>query len=659
MKHRSPLALLASIASLVFFAYVTFMTAWISDDAFITLRTVDNFVSGFGLTWNVAERVQVYTHPLWMFLLSLCYSITREPYFTTIFLSLVVSIAAVAFVAFRIARTTAGSLFTVGLLTTSMAFVDYSTSGLENPLSYLLLVLFFVSYLRCCGTESGDWGNNRSVFLVSLVANLCVLNRMDCLLLVGPALLWLVVRSPKLARIGAVVAGFAPFVIWEIFSVVYYGFPFPNTAYAKLNTGIFKPLLLEQGLYYFQNSLVTDPITLPVIVAGIALPFVTRKRPLQPISIGIVLYLIYIMTVGGDFMAGRLFSVPFFFAVAMVARLRLQGRRKWIPIALVIVGLGLFAPNSRWRSGPDDGVNRDGLVDAHFIADERGYYFQRLGLYRAGGLRGMVEDPEAIKGRAARAKGEHLVRGGNIGVFGFYAGPEVHVIDGFALAEPLLARLPVRSTSWRVGHYVRRLPDGYFESLRDGRNVIEDSRLRHFARAIQTVTRGPLFSRARWAEIWRLNTGGYDQELEPFFDAYGHSQKGACAIERGEFDAAIDELKEAVTLDATLSEAWFDLSRLYRQSGRLTDAEGALFRAIKLSTGRYEDELDNLAAAYRAAGDMKKAQDMGAAAHAAHVYLGRRYEEMGLVGRAIAEYEKALLIPVDNSGVQERLRGLR
>ncbi|MBK7217390.1 MAG: hypothetical protein IPH95_10125 [Candidatus Promineofilum sp.] len=32
--------------------------AWMGDDAFITLRTVDNFVAGRGLVYNVGERVQ-------------------------------------------------------------------------------------------------------------------------------------------------------------------------------------------------------------------------------------------------------------------------------------------------------------------------------------------------------------------------------------------------------------------------------------------------------------------------------------------------------------------------------------------------------------------------------------------------------------------------
>ena len=42
---------------------------WVTEDAYITLRPVDNWVNGFGLRWNPAERVQGYTHPLWMVLL--------------------------------------------------------------------------------------------------------------------------------------------------------------------------------------------------------------------------------------------------------------------------------------------------------------------------------------------------------------------------------------------------------------------------------------------------------------------------------------------------------------------------------------------------------------------------------------------------------------
>ena len=57
----------------VLFLLVLFHTAWLCDDAFILFRTADNFVHGQGLTWNVEERVQAYTHPLWLLLFSAVY----------------------------------------------------------------------------------------------------------------------------------------------------------------------------------------------------------------------------------------------------------------------------------------------------------------------------------------------------------------------------------------------------------------------------------------------------------------------------------------------------------------------------------------------------------------------------------------------------------
>ena len=58
-------------------AVVVARSAWLMDDAFITFRTIDNFVHGYGLTWNTTERVQAYTNPLWMFLVSAFYFATR------------------------------------------------------------------------------------------------------------------------------------------------------------------------------------------------------------------------------------------------------------------------------------------------------------------------------------------------------------------------------------------------------------------------------------------------------------------------------------------------------------------------------------------------------------------------------------------------------
>src|SRR5262245_30077640 len=60
------------------------LRSWIEEDAFITFRVVDNFVHGYGLRWNVFERVQSYTNPLWMLLHIPLYAVTGSIVHTTL-----------------------------------------------------------------------------------------------------------------------------------------------------------------------------------------------------------------------------------------------------------------------------------------------------------------------------------------------------------------------------------------------------------------------------------------------------------------------------------------------------------------------------------------------------------------------------------------------
>jgi arabinofuranosyltransferase len=109
------------------FALVVIRRAWICDDAYITFRTVDNFINGYRLTWNITERVQAYTHPLWMFLLSLFYFFTREIYFTSLGLSIVVSLLTLYLMARYLAVSWVSAIFGIFVLMLSKAFVDFST----------------------------------------------------------------------------------------------------------------------------------------------------------------------------------------------------------------------------------------------------------------------------------------------------------------------------------------------------------------------------------------------------------------------------------------------------------------------------------------------------------------------------------------------------
>jgi len=125
-------------------------TAFITDDAGITLRSVLNFVNGFGPTFNLNERVQAYTHPLWFFSLSFTTLILKNVFYATFFLSIALSILSLWLLINKLARSASGAVAGVLALILSKSYVDFSTSGLENPLSHvfiLLSVLFAIQAL--------------------------------------------------------------------------------------------------------------------------------------------------------------------------------------------------------------------------------------------------------------------------------------------------------------------------------------------------------------------------------------------------------------------------------------------------------------------------------------------------------------------------------
>ena len=96
-----------------------------------------------------------------------------------------------------------------------------------------------------------------------------------------------------------------------------------------------------------------------------------------------------------------------------------------------------------------------------------------------------------------RRDGRRVVPADAVGILGYFAGPDIHLVDVMGLTDPLLARLPA-AVPWRVGHYRRDVPAGYLESLVSGTNVIEDPQVRATWDQVALVTRAPVWSAARW-----------------------------------------------------------------------------------------------------------------------------------------------------------------
>jgi len=506
------------LLTLIFLA-VLLRTAWISDDALITLRSVLNVTHGFGLTFNIAERVQTFTHPLWMMLLTGVYLLVGNVYIATFALSIATSVL-VFWIALRRAVSPAQLAIVAVVLLSSRAFVDFSTSGLENPLANLLIAMFTIAAARAARGADGIAVDRSGLVRLWLLGSLLYLTRPDDVLLVAPALVVFTVRARAWrSSWRAVAIGLSPAIAWSLFALLYYGFVFPNTAVAKLATGIRRAELWHQGVLYMLDSLDRDPVTLVTIALAIVVAVRSRGVGRQ-LAAGLILYLLYVVSIGGDFMAGRFLATPLFASALLVGWLIAVETRTAAVAAGALALVGLASPQIPLLSDSrfdEPGVKTNGVVD------ERAVYFRDRSLVKSN--RQSFVQPDWPRAIDPAPPIRHEDSCGLLGIAGLDFGPYAHLLDECALADPLLARLPaVFNTGWRPGHFRRMIPDGYRESLKTSTNALTDKALRPLYDDLMIVTRSPgLLSRDRLRAIWRLNTGRQRNAFDWRFYRHGGS----------------------------------------------------------------------------------------------------------------------------------------
>ncbi|HRU39658.1 MAG TPA: hypothetical protein P5511_07250, partial [Candidatus Goldiibacteriota bacterium] len=449
------------------FAMQILKTAWLSDDAYITFRVADNFINGHGLRWNVEERVQPYTNTLWLFLVSGAYFIIRDIYASAMILSFALT-AAVVLLVKRVSRGMDAFVVSLAALAFSKAFIDYSTAGLENSLTHVIMALFFMVYKEKNGGVR--------IFLLSFLAGLGFLNRPDSVLLFGPAMVYVLRREMSIKAFFLSISALFPVLVWEVFSVLYYGFPLPNSFYAKAAAGIGRLALLQHGFAYLVNSFVAGPLSLLYIAFGAVIAASEKKEEERTAAVlfmsGAALYLAYVVFIGGDFMSGRFIAAPFFMAVLVVSRSALFERQRFWQAALAAVMFaGMAAPYNTVRVFMND--QKKMWHKKWQITCEAEYYHPDTGLLsvikkgRDAFLKsGPALDAEMVKRNNSGGKRKTAVTSA-IGQLGFYCGPEVYVIDQVSISDAFASRLPVYER-WRIGHFARNWPEGYIDTKRNG-----------------------------------------------------------------------------------------------------------------------------------------------------------------------------------------------
>lgn len=535
-------ALVAWLAALgAAYLVLLVLHVWVVDDAFITLRQVQQLLEGNGFVWNQGERVQAYTHPLWALLLIPVFALTHEGFWTLAVTCLLVTVLGLA-VALR-ALTRSGEAWRAVafllLLLPSKAFFDFTSSGLENCLTHLLvLATWAATFAWCEDEERAPERERRRLLRLCLLVSATYLNRADTVALVAPALVvgagraWATLRTRS---IRVALLGFVPGLAWSAWSFVYYGSLVPNTAVAKITGArVTSAECVQSGLLYAFDSIQRDPWTLGLCATAIAVLLARRTRPAVAAAIGIALYLAYVTLLGaaGTHMSGRFYSAVACLSAFGLARALPVSPAACLRLLVAAAFATVLVPSSPGRaiwqpaSYPFLLTNFNMTIDtrsfatvegAGLLAYQRGVSMPNHTWFKAG--------LEFAKSAERVHEGGLGAEGGQdaIGFSGFAAGTDKFLIDHMGLSDALIARLPMPNGSWldRPGHVSRTLPAGYLETCRTGENRIEDPDLRAYYEKVRLVIGGPLWSWDRFTTIVAWNLGSYDHLLAAYCERNG------------------------------------------------------------------------------------------------------------------------------------------
>ena len=248
---------------------------FIQDDAFTALRYVKNFINGYGLVFNQGERVEGYTNFLWVIILSIVGFLSRDislenfTQYLSLFFSIVLII--LTFVLSDIFNENDKSssniksskiiriLFDVVpviMLAFSTPLIYWGVSGMETTMFVSLLLLSIIFYLK------GNRDKPNYPFLIVSICNSLLRpeGMIFFLLIILHKIITKLIGKTKLINrqlllsifdktfIKEIIIYLIPLTVFLIFRLIYYGYPLPNTFYAKTE---FTIQFVQRGIKYF------------------------------------------------------------------------------------------------------------------------------------------------------------------------------------------------------------------------------------------------------------------------------------------------------------------------------------------------------------------------------------------------------------------------
>ena len=529
LRFQNPFwQLLAVVGPVTVLVTMAIVHRWVTDDAFIDVRVIGNIVAGHGPVFNVGERVEVYTDPLWVLMLTLVHLVL--PVVPIEVLMVVLGITCTAL------GVTFGTLGTVRLASRAskglvlpigaaiVAAVDamwwFASSGLETG-----LLFGWIGFSWWLVTRRMSNTSDAPIAATSLCLGLGPLIRPEAgILSLGfvTALVMIERHASRLSRrrIASLGAWFlaAP-IASEAFRIGYFGLLVPNTALAKSAFSV----EFGQGWQYLVDFVHSSDLWIPTLILGL----VTVARlwrwtsgghrieagVISVVALAALAYAFYVVMIGGDFMHARMLLPPFFL-LSMLCWLDFgEPLERRLPLVFVTIWMVWSTAFLRY---PPTVVNQYGITNerqayidlsqnaspvelsdyTHSWNYQHGRFDRRLasrvghgadggkvvsachcGMMGPGGwsiqrYRAVSSLPETVFANAP-----------SLGIWSAEAGPNVYIFDNFGLANP------VGSHFYLTGHRTPGVADLTDNTWMLARFASPDTRFASGLRATVTAER--------------------------------------------------------------------------------------------------------------------------------------------------------------------------
>lgn len=641
MRHRA-LSVIVLLGCAGLFALLGERYAVVQDDAYISLVYSQSLADGDGLVFNPGERVEGYTNFSWVLLLTVPHALGLDAVASARLLGIFAA-AGLILVSWRMAASLSSRpgdpahLAAPCLLAANGALAFWTLSGMETAAFALLVAAGATRYLQ----------RQRVDGLTGILFGLAALTRPEGWMFFALTMIHQAIRSARepggvgaaLRGVWAAPAWFAGLVLPHLlFRWWYYGYPLPNTFYAK--TGI-SLTYLAHGLRY-SGKFLGDYGFWGLALFALLAPLLRRRTRAKAAYLGLLIFanIIYVTFVGGDTLPENRLYMPVMALLAAVltesARVTLLRvcRRRLAPSIFVLL---LLAGMAHSVTGPD--------ADLMHARDASAVHNAKLHE-----LADYTNDADRTI---------NLLASTAIGIPRYHT--EAAVLDLVGLTDETIAHHPMPLPGIRDDHILRnyhttyvmkRAPDAilFVTGIRPGtpaeRALFLSQRFRRDYRVTYLQDHRPVYVR---------RAGPLHEESLLADGRFVECYAEALAVMRQNPERALALLAEAIALgplDFAMPHCW--MGRLFYESGDLDQARIHLRRALDID-GTTVMAWAHLALirtleerAAEAIPMARQAVDLAPRSHFCHYVLGRSL----LSARLPAEAARELALAVELGGAQ-------